>query len=279
MNVMTTFDPYWCVDMSGTNANNVIGPVHTYAKFPAGTDTGLIIYNGLDQDFQWSSEPNIRKIWVQELQQPFNPSNLPCGHTVVGITLSPASAMNYIGQNHTVTATLSDLLGDPQPNILVTFTVTAGPNVGVSDTDTTDENGQATFDYSSASAGTDVIVACFTDEAGNVICSQPVDKIWIIPMKITLEPSYDLNVIGQDHTVTATVLSDDQNEDPQPGIVVTFIVTSGPNAGLTGQATTDANGQASFTYTSILDGEDVFIACITDQLGDEVCALPVTKEW
>jgi hypothetical protein len=36
MNVMTTFDPYWSLDMSGTNMNNVTGPVHTYAKHPAG---------------------------------------------------------------------------------------------------------------------------------------------------------------------------------------------------------------------------------------------------
>jgi hypothetical protein len=50
MNVMTTFDPNWFVDMAGTNVLGVTGPVHTYAKFPAGTDKGLFIYNGLDMD-------------------------------------------------------------------------------------------------------------------------------------------------------------------------------------------------------------------------------------
>jgi hypothetical protein len=89
MNVMTTRDIHWCLDMSGTN--NTIppttGPVHTYAKYPPGTDEGLIIYDGLDQDYSnfVVGSAELRKIWVQELQQPFNPSGLPCGTPVVGI--------------------------------------------------------------------------------------------------------------------------------------------------------------------------------------------------
>ena len=35
MNVMVTYDPNWCVDMAGTNTNNVSGPVHTYVSRPA----------------------------------------------------------------------------------------------------------------------------------------------------------------------------------------------------------------------------------------------------
>ena len=50
-NVMTTFDPNWCLDMSATNRNNVTGPVHTYAHYRVGSNTGLIIYNGLDVDY------------------------------------------------------------------------------------------------------------------------------------------------------------------------------------------------------------------------------------
>ena len=183
MNVMSTFDANWCVDMAGTNAISITGPAHTYAKYPAGTDVGLFIYNGLDQDYQYSylNNPNLRKIWVQELQQPFNPSSLPCGITVVGITLSPASATNDVGQSHTVTATLTDLLGNPQTGILVTFTVTSGPNTGVSGTGTTDASGHATFTYTSVAAGTDEIEACFLNQAGQELCSQVVTKEWKIP--------------------------------------------------------------------------------------------------
>ena len=68
MNVMTTYDPNWCLDMSGTNINRNTVPVHTYAKSPSGTDKGLIICNGLDMDYLTLNDPQLRKIWVQELQ-------------------------------------------------------------------------------------------------------------------------------------------------------------------------------------------------------------------
>ena len=186
MNVMTTYDANWCLDMSGTNAIGVSGPVHTYAKSPSGTDTGLIIYNGLDQDYQTFNEQNLRKIWVQELQQSFNPSNLPCGFTVVGITLEPASAENNVGEDHTVTATLSDLLGSPQPGIAVEFSITSGPNAGATgvcaaNSDcTTDANGEVSFTYTGdGGVGVDSIVACFTNQAGDEVCSQTVTKEWL----------------------------------------------------------------------------------------------------
>ena len=73
--------------MSGTNGLNVTGPVLAYAKYPAGTDSGLFIYEGLDHD-NIGSNANLRKVWVLELQQAYNPSNLPCGVAVVLISMS-----------------------------------------------------------------------------------------------------------------------------------------------------------------------------------------------
>lgn len=188
MNVMTTYDPNWCVDMSGTNILGFTGPVHTYAKYPAGTDQGLIIYNGLDQDYQWSNDPWLRKVWVQELQQPTNPSNLPCGVTVVGITISPLADANTVGEDHTVTAALTDLLGNPQSDIPVAFSVISGPNAGATGTCsansdcTTDVNGQVSFTYAGAGGvGTDEIEACFINQGGAEICSQTAAKEWTSP--------------------------------------------------------------------------------------------------
>jgi len=198
MNVMTTFDPNWCLDMSGTNAIGVTGPVHTYAKYPTGTDTGLFIYNGLDQDFQYQGfvNANLKKIWVQELQQPFNPSNLPCGVTVVGITLTPPTDENEVGQDHTVTATLKDLLGVPQPGVLVTFTVLSGPNAGASGTCsvnadcTTDANGEVSFTYTgSGGVGQDEIQACFINPEGEEVCSVVVTKDWVPPPNTPPRPA------------------------------------------------------------------------------------------
>jgi hypothetical protein len=196
MNVMTTRDAAWCLDMSGTNILNVTGPTHTYARY----GSGLFIYNGFDVDYMnLNTAPNpavgpgnLAKIWLHELQVPFNPtpfSALPCGVSVVGITLSPPDATNdlSLGQNsHTVTATMTDLTGTPQPNVLVSFMVVSGPNAGASGTCsvnadcTSDANGEVSFTYSSdGSTGTDTIEACFTDATGMQQCSQDVTKEWI----------------------------------------------------------------------------------------------------
>jgi len=194
MNVMVTLDPNWCVDMAGTNAIPVTGPVHTYANFPSGTDDGLMIYNGLDQDFQGfgTGEPNLRKIWVQELQQPFDPSGLPCRVSVVGITLSPDSDTNEFGDEHTVTANLTDLLGVPETGILVDFEVVGGPNVGqVSDPGecsvnadcTTDAAGDVSWTYTDTAGleDCDAILAIFVNADGDVIESARVEKCWEPP--------------------------------------------------------------------------------------------------
>jgi Ca2+-binding RTX toxin-like protein len=191
-NVFVTNDPNWCVDMSAANTNGVTGAVHTYAKYPTGTDTGLFIYNGLDVDVM-GGETNangLQKIWLQELQHPTNPSALPCGITVVGITLSPASASNVVGSSHTVTASLADLLGNPKPGIAVSFTVVSGPNVGVTGNSTTDASGQTIFAYTgSGGVGTDKVQACF-DNQGTKVCSTEVTKEW------TAQPNNPCTITG-----------------------------------------------------------------------------------
>ncbi|HDL89968.1 MAG TPA: hypothetical protein ENG14_03595, partial [Thermodesulforhabdus norvegica] len=195
MNVMVTFDPYWCIDMSGTNINQVTGPVHTYAKYPAGTDTGLIIYNGLDMDYMPNSA--LLEIWIQELEQSFNPSNLPCGVTVVGITLSPATDTNLVGESHTVTAKITDQLGNSVQGVDVDFEVLSGPNAGETGVDTTDASGEATFTYTGdGGTGTDVIQACFTNEAGQEVCSQTVEKVWTAETSVPEFPPLAVGVLG-----------------------------------------------------------------------------------
>ncbi|MFY9488301.1 MAG: hypothetical protein WAP35_06355 [Solirubrobacterales bacterium] len=107
------------------------------------------------------------------------------------LTLTPPTASLLTGQTHTVTAHLgstgvvpeapsfpqdadvdldfysviSGCLGEGEPNPAaftgadVTFTVTAGPNIGKTGVGAINAGGDATFSYSSAAAGTDTIVA------------------------------------------------------------------------------------------------------------------------
>jgi hypothetical protein len=180
MNVMTTLDSHWCLDMSGTNYLQVTGPVHTYARYGA----GLIIYNGLDMDYlQYYDDAELKKIWEQELRVAFNPtpvSDLPCGIVVTGISLTPVIATNPLNVNHTVTARVTDLLGNGVPDIPVTFEIISGPNAGMTSGApiNTDSGGYASWFWSSSSEGTDVVEATATLPDQSTITSQTVDKIW-----------------------------------------------------------------------------------------------------
>jgi hypothetical protein len=87
---------------------------------------------------------------------------------------------------------------------------------------------------------------------------------------IGLTPKTATNIVGEDHTVTATVEIDGQAD-------VEFEVTDGPNAGDTGSDTTDVNGESTFTYTGDGGtGTDTIQACVVDF--PELCAT-ATKTW
>ncbi len=205
MNVMTTLDSNWCLDMSGTNYSQVTGPVQTYARY----GSGLLIYLGMDVDVvSGSTVPssttgsgNLAKTWLQELQVPFNPtplSALPCGATVVGVNITPLTAVNNLNSGetqHTVTATLKNLLNNPEVGQTVTFTVLSGPNAGASgvcsasSSCVTDTNGQVSFTYTSnGTEGIDGIHACFLDSNEQDRCSQVATKEWtkaVTPTAVT----------------------------------------------------------------------------------------------
>ncbi len=139
---------------------------------------------------------------------------------VQGIVLTPLNAINVIGTNHTVTATVADSMGDPVVGTTVTFNVIAGPNTGAMGMDVTDVNGQAFYTYSSPVVGIDTIEGCFTDNAMVVQCDQ-VTKQWIAACH-----NYDFET-EDDFT---TPLVNGQHINTEFGNLVT-ITSSGPNAG------------------------------------------------
>lgn len=232
MNVMTTLDPNWCLDMSGTNANNVTGPVQTYARY----GSGLFIYNGMDTDVlspgtvpnNATGTNNFAKVWLQQLQVPFNPSPLaalPCGSVVTGINISPMTAVNDLnaGQNtHKVTAHIEDQLNVPKPNVPVTFSVEPGSvNAGAIGACTanancnTDANGNVSFTYNSnGSVGTDKIKACFTPVVGQPpVCSQLADKQWVKGGNKLC----DVNSDGQIDKTDLSLISQSRGQIPSVG--------------------------------------------------------------
>lgn len=94
---------------------------------------------------------------------------------------------------------------------------------------------------------------------------------------IVLNPGSATNPIGTQHTITATI----KNEalEPIPDMVVSFEITSGPHDGVTGTDTTDAKGQAVFTYTGTLEGTDIIEASFVDFHGRTITSSPATKTW
>jgi hypothetical protein len=73
----------------------------------------------------------------------------------------------------------------------------------------------------------------------------------------TLEPSRSTNNVGQVRAVTATVTT---NGVPAAGVFVSFIIISGPNAGLNGASSTAANGETTFSYTGSGAGTNILQA-------------------
>ncbi|HET7435382.1 MAG TPA: hypothetical protein VFN10_11805, partial [Thermoanaerobaculia bacterium] len=90
---------------------------------------------------------------------------------------------------------------------------------------------------------------------------------------ISLTPASATNDIGTSHTFTASITP------PLPGVVVTFKVISGPNAGLTFTALTDASGKASFTYASTAAGTDVIQAQFVNASGKTQTSNLARKQW
>jgi hypothetical protein len=100
----------------------------------------------------------------------------------------------------------------------------------------------------------------------------------IIGEGILLTQEADTNFVGTDHTVTAH-LQDDAG-GPLSGINVTFTVISGPNQGETGNAVTNAEGHASFTYTGNGGvGIDQIEACFINSQQEEECSNILEKVW
>jgi uncharacterized protein (DUF2141 family) len=176
------------------------------------------------------------------------------------LVLSPKTASNTAGQQHCVTATVTDAGGTPTPNVTVVFTV-SGAN-SASGSQTTDASGEAQFCYTGTTAGSDTISAfADTNTNGTQDTDEPGDtasKTYVAapPTTLVLSPKTAENTVDAQHCVTATVA--DEFGNPTPDITVVFTV-SGANSA-SGSPTTDANGEAQFCYTGTTAGTDTISA-------------------
>jgi hypothetical protein len=93
-----------------------------------------------------------------------------------------------------------------------------------------------------------------------------------------LTPGFANTCLGEMHTLTASL--QDDNGDPVVGRDVSIDIIAGPNAGLgSGTLVTDANGQASYTFTSAAEGIDQAIATFLDSNGDDASSNIALVIW
>jgi uncharacterized repeat protein (TIGR01451 family) len=184
------------------------------------------------------------------------------GQPVGDISLAPLTAENQIGQDHTVTATL-DEDGTPISDKLVTFTVVSGPNTGVTGTDISDANGEATFTYTSSLTGTDQIEARFVDDNDNIQTSNRVEKTWV-------------------GAPTSADLSVDKTDSPDPvaeGEELTYTITvsnAGPDAAQDTTLTDVLPESVTFVSATASQGECSGTTTVTCDLGTIANGEPAT---
>jgi hypothetical protein len=166
--------------------------------------------------------------------------------------------------------------------------VDGGPAIDISSSATPSlpQTGPASVSYATTVAGlapghhTLCVTATGSDGGGTgsvTHChSVVVATIDLTPATATNE----LGTPGQTHTVTATVAAG--ADGGVSGVAVAFEILSGPNAGRTATATTNAAGVATFTYTATQGlaglGTDTIEGCFTDSQGTEACDT-ATKRW
>lgn len=91
------------------------------------------------------------------------------------VGLSPTTATNPVGTDHTVIAFTQAANNAPVPGVTITFKVLIGPNAGKTGTGTTGADGKASYTYhDDGGAGTDTIQAFI----GATLSSNQVLKIW-----------------------------------------------------------------------------------------------------
>jgi uncharacterized protein YegL len=123
----------------------------------------------------------------------------------------------------------------------------------------------------------------YTDAEGHMVdFGNPSVNVRGCAAQIDLTPATDTNELttGASHTVTATVTDD--FGDPVAGILVSFSVITGPNAGPTGSGTTNVGGMTTFTYSPVVAfsslGLDTIRGCFVNGQIMNVCDT-ATKLW
>jgi hypothetical protein len=172
------------------------------------------------------------------------------------LTLTPSSQNQTIGSEASLNAHLTSDNEDTD-DVPIRFSV-SGPNA-TSDVDNTNVNGDASFSYVGHTGRTDTVTAyADLNNSGTQNAGEPSDTAtvtWGDTFVLTLQPSTQNAVKGTTVSVTATAT---HVSGAASGAAVRYSIT-GANPG-SGVVTTDANGNATISYTGANTGTDTINA-------------------
>jgi len=142
----------------------------------------------------WATQADLDRYCEQGLDRQYV---LDSGNYVVvdsgpGVTVTPVTDTNTVGDQHCVTATATNVLGDPVAGHDVYFTVTGTTTQRdkSSGTATTNSSGQATFCYTAQFPGVDTITAVVdADDDGLPEATEPkgtATKTYVLPVSTPL---------------------------------------------------------------------------------------------
>jgi uncharacterized repeat protein (TIGR01451 family) len=133
---------------------------------------------------------------------------------------------------------------------------------------------------------TNEVTATGTPPEGDDVEDSDTADVLAIDARISISPPEDINVVGDEHVLTAKVEVDDGTGwEPYEGATVTFNVTDGPGTLNPVTDVTDASGEATTTLTSTTAGNSTVTASTsicgykisTDGEGEN--GDPAEKEW
>ena len=184
---------------------------------------------------------------------------LPDEDKFAAVGLTPATNTALELTTHTVTAHADSTGGTPVPGATVNFTILTGPNAGLTGTDTTDSNGEATFTYTDqgplGTVGVDTIQATI-----GALSSNTVSMTWTLLNR----PPTAVDDAGSTFSgtpVTVNLLVNDG--DPDFDLLTITSFTQGANGSVVD------NGDGTVTYSPVAGfaGIDTFTYDIADGKG------------
>ncbi len=208
------------------------------------------------------------------------------------LLLTPPSATNEVGVEHTFTATLQKTVDgqnwSPVEGASIDFSWSG--LLDGTDSEPTNSSGQASVTLTGNSPGEVTMEAAFNGSIGDVetvsLDADDAEKTWI-DLRINLIPESATNVINDEHIFTATLEVNDGNGwSPVEGKSITFNITNGPGEFTNGTDTisglTNGSGKATATLTSAITGTTTVEASFNGRVSDvlfDITSNQAEKDW